>query len=127
LSVTSIPGTSGVFNIASTTGLEVGQQVVISGTFTNGTVNGASNYTTPQSFYIITIVTNTSFTLSLTNGGSNIATVAGTGAGGVFSLPDTIPAPVGVGTIVPGVSFLVIMSPTVATLAAPGVNFLIIN
>jgi hypothetical protein len=80
--------------IANTTGLLTvtsqiyynGQQIRISGTLSAGTINGTANYTTPVNFYIIAVYSRTSIAISLTPGGSPVASTVGTATpGGVFT------------------------------------------
>jgi len=134
LPVTGNAGTAGVFTIANTSGLLVGQAVVITGTFAN--THSITGYTAPgpATYYIITIVANTSFTLSATLGGGAITTVAGTGAPGVtFTIPSVVPGLAGtlpiaaVGAITPGSSFSVAVATATVTPYVPIINFLIIN
>lgn len=132
LPVTGNAGTVGVFGIANTSGLAVGQAVVITGTFSNTHNITVPPYVSGTTYYIITIVANTSFTLSATLGGSAVTTVAGTGAPGVtFTLQSSVsPAVVpiaAVGAITPGSSFAVTVATGTATTYVPVINFLIVN
>jgi len=134
LPVTGNAGTVGVFTIANTSGLVVGQAVVITGTFSNTHNITVPAYVSGTTYYIITIVANTSFTLSATLGGSAVTTVAGTGAPGVtFTIPSVIPGAAGtlpiaaVGAITPGSSFAVAVAAATVTPYVPVINFLIVN
>jgi hypothetical protein len=128
LPVTTNAGTAGVFGIVNTGGLAVGQAVVITGTFTTGSIVG---YTSGTTYYIITIVTNTSFTLSATPGGSAVTTTASSGVPGVtFTIPSVNAGVVpiaAVGPVISGSSFTVTVSTGTATTYSPIINFLIIN
>jgi hypothetical protein len=65
----------------------IGQQIQISGTLTAGTINGTNNYTTPSIFYIITVASSTSITISLTPSGAAVASSVGTATpGGTFNV-----------------------------------------
>ena len=82
LSTVSVTGTGGQILCAFTNGLFVGQSVTVSGTLT-GTATGLVSGVT---YYIIATNNTTTFTLSLTPGGSAITTTAGTTNGLVFTL-----------------------------------------
>ena len=85
----TITGTSGTFTNGTSTPMLLGQQVVISGTNGgSGTINGSANGT--GTYYIIATNGTTSFTLSLTPGGSAIATTTGTPTGLTFQLSGTV-------------------------------------
>jgi hypothetical protein len=78
-------GASGVFTTTTNQNgnLAVNQQITISGTLTGtGSITG---YTNPKTYFIIGTPTNTSFTLSATQGGPAITTTAGTSTGLTFS------------------------------------------
>lgn len=65
----------------------VGQPITISGTLTAGTINGTANYTTPVTFYIITVNNSTSIVISSSLGGAAVTSTTGTATpGGVFSM-----------------------------------------
>jgi len=78
----AVTGTGGQCSCTITSGLFVGQTVTVSGTLT-GTATGLVSGTT---YYIIATNNSTTFTLSLTSGGSAITTTAGTTTGLVFTL-----------------------------------------
>ena len=82
LSSVSVTGTAGQISCSFSNGLFVGQSVTVSGTLT-GTATGLTSGTT---YYIIATNNLTTFTLSLTPGGSAITTTAGTTVGLVFTL-----------------------------------------
>ena len=78
----------GVFT-CSQTSLTVGEAVVITGTSSSGSIVG---YSSPSTYYIVaTNGLGTQFTLSATQGGSPITTVAGTGSGLSFNIEYWIP------------------------------------
>ena len=80
-------GANGVFAGSAT--LNVGMAVVVSGTSSNGSITG---YTNPTTYYIVaTNGVNTGFTLSATQGGAPVGTVAGTGAGLTFNIAYWVP------------------------------------
>ena len=85
LSGVAITGTAGQFSCsASPALLQVGQPVVISGTFGGtGSITGYLNSTT---YFIITTNGSTTFTLSATLGGTAITTTAGTPTGLTYTL-----------------------------------------
>ena len=60
-----IVATAGVLTVTSGTYF-VGQQILVSGTLSAGTINGTANYTTPVTFYIISVASATSITISTT-------------------------------------------------------------
>jgi len=81
-----IVATAGVLTVTSGTYF-VGQQIRVSGTLSAGTINGTANYTTPVTFYIISVASATSITISTTPSGTAVATTAGTATtGGTFTL-----------------------------------------
>jgi hypothetical protein len=81
-----IVATAGVLTVTSGTYF-VGQQILVSGTLSAGTINGTANYTTPVTFYIISVASATSITISTTPSGTAVATTAGTATtGGTFTL-----------------------------------------
>ena len=82
LDSTSVTGTGGQMSCTATSGLFVGQSVTVAGTLT-GTATGITSGVT---YYIIATNYSTTFTLSLTPGGSAITTTAGTTTGLVFTL-----------------------------------------
>jgi hypothetical protein len=76
----TITSTAGTFTNSTSTPMQVGQQVVITGTNGGtGTINGSANGT--GTYYIIATNGTTTFTLSLTAGGTAIATTTGTPTG----------------------------------------------
>ena len=76
LTTVKITGTGGTFTCDATT-LTVGQKVVITGTFTAGSITG---YSTGNTYYIITTNGTTSFTLSSSYGGSAVTTTSSSGS-----------------------------------------------
>ena len=75
-----ITGSAGQFSCTATTiPLEVNQTVTISGT--KAGTGAIAGYTDPATYYIIATDGSTSFTLSLTKGGTAIGTTAGTPTG----------------------------------------------
>jgi hypothetical protein len=84
----TIAGVNGQFTCNSTQ-LAVGQEVVISGTFSpaagTGTQGSITGYTNPTSYYIIATNASTTFTLSADPGGLAIDTTAGTITGLTFT------------------------------------------
>lgn len=82
LSGVSVTGIGGQISCSFSNGLYVGQSVTVSGTST-GTATGLTSGVT---YYIIATNNVTTFTLSLTQGGSAITTTAGTTTGLVFTL-----------------------------------------
>jgi hypothetical protein len=85
LSTVVITGTAGQFSCYDAGGvLEVGQQVIISGTAGGtGSING---YSDPTTYYIIATNGSTTFTLSTTSTGSGVTTTAGTPTGLTYTL-----------------------------------------
>jgi hypothetical protein len=85
LSTVVITGTAGQFSCYNAGGvLEVGQQVVISGTFGgSGTID---SYSDPTTYFIIATNGSTTFTLSTTSTGSGVTTTAGTPTGVTYTL-----------------------------------------
>jgi len=82
----TIANTAGVLTVTAGSYF-IGQQIQISGTLTAGTINGTNNYTTPSIFYIITVASSTSVTISLTPSGAAVASTAGTATpGGTFNV-----------------------------------------
>jgi hypothetical protein len=82
----TIANTAGVLTVTAGSYF-IGQQIQISGTLTAGTINGTNNYTTPSIFYIITVASSTSITISLTPSGAAVASTAGTATpGGTFNV-----------------------------------------
>ena len=79
----AVAGTAGQFTCTATTGLVVGQKVVISGTA--GGSGSITGYTDPTTYYIIATNGTTTFTLSLAAGGAAIASSAGTLSGLTFT------------------------------------------
>jgi len=82
LASVAVTGTSGQCSCTITSGLFVGQTVTVGGTLTGSATGIVSGIT----YYIIATNNSTTFTLSLTSGGSAIATTAGTTTGLVFTL-----------------------------------------
>jgi hypothetical protein len=82
LEAVAVTGTAGQCSCTITSGLFVGQTVTIGGTLT-GSATGLVSGTT---YYIISTNNATTFTLSLTAGGTAITTTAGTTDGLVFTL-----------------------------------------
>lgn len=83
ISGVSITGANGQFS-CSTTKLEVGQTVVISGTA--GGTGSIVGYTDPKTYYIIDTNGTTTFTLSATDGGPAITTTTGTPTGLTYTV-----------------------------------------
>jgi hypothetical protein len=85
LSTVVITGTAGQFSCYDAGGvLEIGQQVIISGTAGGtGSING---YSDPTTYYIIATNGATTFTLSTTATGSGVTTTAGTPTGLTYTL-----------------------------------------
>lgn len=82
LSTVAITGVGGIFSCSTTT-LNVGQAINISGTNTGtGSITG---YTTGTTYYITNTNGTTQFQLSTTPGGTSIQTTIGTPVGLVFS------------------------------------------
>ena len=82
----AIANTAGVLTVTAGSYF-IGQQIQISGTLTAGTINGTNNYTTPSIFYIITVASSTSITISLTPSGAAVASTVGTATpGGTFNV-----------------------------------------
>jgi hypothetical protein len=82
----TIANTAGVLTVTAGSYF-IGQQIQISGTLTAGTINGTNNYTTPSIFYIITVASSTSITISLTPSGAAVASTVGTATpGGTFNV-----------------------------------------
>ena len=78
-----VTGTGGQFAADSTT-LTIGQAILTTGTLTgNATITGYSN---PSTYYVITTNGTTTFTLSATPAGANIATAAGNTRGLTFTV-----------------------------------------
>ena len=82
LASVAVTGTAGQCSCTITSGLFVGQTVTVGGTLTGSATGIVSGIT----YYIIATNNATTFTLSLTSGGSAIATTAGTTTGLVFTL-----------------------------------------
>ena len=82
LSSVSVTGTSGQCSCSTTSGLYVGQTVIVSGTNT-GSATGLVSGTT---YYIIATNYISTFQLSATSGGSPITTTAGTTTGLIFTI-----------------------------------------
>jgi hypothetical protein len=82
LSGVTVTGTNGQCSFTTTSGLFVGQAVVVTGVST-GTSTGI---TTGNTYYIIVTNGTTTFTLSATLGGAAVATTAGTTTGLTFTL-----------------------------------------
>ena len=82
LASVAVTGTGGQCSCTITSGLFVGQTVTIGGTLTGS----ATGLTSGITYYIIATNNATTFTLSLTNGGTAITTTAGTTTGLVFTL-----------------------------------------
>ena len=84
----AIDGVNGQFT-CNPTPLVVGQEVVISGTFSpasgTGTQGSITGYSNPTSYYIINTNASTTFTLSPSPGGLPIDTTVGTTAGLTFT------------------------------------------
>ena len=91
LSSVQIVGSSGQFQCASTT-LAVNQAITISGTAgqTYPTAGSISGYTNPTTYYIITTNGTTTFTLSLSPGGTAITTAVGTPTGLTYTVPTCV-------------------------------------
>ena len=87
LTVTAI-GSNGTFTCSSTT-LNIGMSVVVSGTTVSGSITG---YTNPSTYFIVaTNGVGTGFTLSATQGGPAIGTSTGTGSGLIFVIQYWVP------------------------------------
>ena len=85
LSTVAITGTAGQFSCYNAGGvLEVGQQVVISGTA--GGTGSISGYGDPTTYFIIATNGSTTFTLSTTATGNGVTTTAGTPTGLTYTL-----------------------------------------
>jgi hypothetical protein len=78
ISIASIADTAGNFTCSATTGLAKGQRVIINGTFSSGNITG---HASGNQYYIINTNGRTTFQLSATEGGTAVASTAGTGAG----------------------------------------------
>ena len=91
LSSVQIVGSLGQFQCASTT-LAVNQAITISGTAgqTYPTAGSISGYTNPTTYYIITTNGTTTFTLSLSPGGTAITTAVGTPTGLTYTVPTCV-------------------------------------
>jgi len=88
LSTLAITSTTGVFSCAtSSVTLTVGQPVVITGTFSAGSITG---YTSGATYYIIGNPTSTAFQLSATLGGSAVTST--TSGGTITGITVTVPA-----------------------------------
>jgi hypothetical protein len=88
LSTLAITSTTGVFSCsASSVTLTVGQPVVITGTFSAGSITG---YTSGNTYYIIGNPSSTAFQLSATVGGSPVVTT--TSGGTITGITVTVPA-----------------------------------
>jgi len=96
ITAVTIADTAGTLTVTAND-YRVGQPITVSGTLSAGTINGTANYTTPVTFYIITVNSSTSIVISSTLGGAAVTSTTGTATtGGVFSLNGTITVNVGV-------------------------------
>jgi hypothetical protein len=96
ITAVTIADTAGTLTVTAND-YRVGQPITVSGTLSAGTINGTANYTTPVTFYIITVNSSTSIVISSTLGGAAVTSTTGTATtGGVFSLNGTITINAGV-------------------------------
>jgi len=96
ITAVTIADTAGTLTVTAND-YRVGQPITVSGTLSAGTINGTANYTTPVTFYIITVISSTSIVISSTLGGAAVTSTTGTATtGGVFSLNGTITVNAGV-------------------------------
>jgi hypothetical protein len=96
ITAVTIADTAGTLTVTAND-YRVGQPITVSGTLSAGTISGTANYTTPVTFYIITVNSSTSIVISSTLGGAAVTSTTGTATtGGVFSLNGTITVNIGV-------------------------------
>ena len=90
ITAVTIADTAGTLTVTAND-YRVGQPITVSGTLSAGTINGTADFTTPVTFYIITVNSSTSIVISSTLGGAAVTSTTGTATtGGVFSLNGTI-------------------------------------